>query len=52
MGEGMKHGLTKAVLGMYLVSTFVFCVTLAKDDPSGRSIWARMRPDASSLGMY
>ena len=52
MGEGMKHGLTKAVLGMYLVSTFVFCVTLAKDDPSGRSIWARMRPDAGSLGMY
>ena len=52
MGEEMKHGLTKAVLGMYLVSTFVFCVTLAKDDPSGRSIWARMRPDAGSLGMY
>ena len=52
MGEGMKQGLTKAVLGMYLVSTFVFCVTLAKDDPSGRSIWARMRPDAGSLGMY
>ena len=52
MGEGMKHGLTKAVLGMYLVSTFVFCVTLAKDDSSGRSIWARMRPDAGSLGMY
>ena len=52
MGEEMKHRLTKAVLGMYLVSTFVFCVTLAKDDPSGRSIWARLRPDAGSLGMY
>lgn len=53
MGEGKETWAYQSVLGIVImVRYFVFCVTLAKDDPSGRSIWARMRPDAGSLGMY
>ena len=46
----MKRSLAKAVLGIYMVSTFLFCAALGKEDPDG--FWSGMKLDAASLGIY
>lgn len=46
----MKRGLAKAVLGIYMVSTFVFCAALGKENPDG--FWSGVKLDAASLGIY
>lgn len=48
----MKHGFAKVMLGVYLVSTFLFCAVLPKENPSVQRVWERVRPDAGALGMY
>ena len=51
MGVRMKRGLTKAVLGVYMISTFLFCAALGKQD-AGSGFLSGFRLDAASLGMY
>ena len=46
----MKRGLAKAVLGIYMVSTFVFCAALGKENPDG--FWSGRKLDAASLSIY
>ena len=48
----MKHGFAKVMLGVYLVSTFLFCAVLPKENTSVQRVWERVRPDAGALGMY
>lgn len=51
MGGRMKRGLTKAVLAVYMVSTFLFCAALGKEG-AGSGFLSGFRLDAASLGMY
>lgn len=51
MGDRMKRGLTKAVLAVYMVSTFLFCAALGKESASSGAL-SGFRLDAASLGMY
>ena len=46
----MKRGLAKAVLGIYMVSTFLFCVALGKENPDGFRFGVKL--DAAALGIY